>query len=64
MRGYSPAHHPKERLRNIYVARKNPAGHAKLARQQAKKTATDFERYTAMKAKVKRSAAIKAKLAK
>jgi hypothetical protein len=36
----------------------------KLARQAAKKTATDFERYTAMKAKVKRSAAIKAKLAK
>jgi large subunit ribosomal protein L14e len=36
----------------------------KLARQGVKKTATDFERYKAMKAKVTRSAAIKAKLAK
>ncbi len=36
----------------------------KLARQAAKKTATDFDRYKAMKAKVARSAAVKAKLAK
>ena len=36
----------------------------KLARQAAKKKATDFERYKAAKAKVARSAAINAKLAK
>ena len=36
----------------------------KLARQSAKKKATDFDRYTAAKAKVARSAAINAKLAK
>ena len=34
----------------------------KLARQDAKKKATDFDRYKAMKAKVARSAAIKQKL--
>ena len=36
----------------------------KLARQAAKKTASDFDRYKAAKAKTARSAAIKAKLAK
>jgi large subunit ribosomal protein L14e len=36
----------------------------KLARQAAKKVATDFDRYKAAKAKVARSAAINAKLAK
>ncbi len=34
----------------------------KLARQAAKKTATDFDRFKAAKAKTTRSAAIKAKL--
>ena len=34
----------------------------KLARQAAKKVATDFDRFKAAKAKSKRSAAIKAKL--
>ena len=36
----------------------------KLARQAAKKTASDFDRSKAAKAKTARSAAIKAKLAK
>ena len=36
----------------------------KLARQAAKKVATDFDRYMAAKAKVAKAAAIKAKLAK
>jgi hypothetical protein len=36
----------------------------KILRQKAKKAATDFDRYKAAKAKVARSAAIKAKLAK